>query len=313
MKELFNDPKQEEYLSEFKQKIAQEMQEDIERRKRDLEHSRNGFIGALAGIILAFLVSWFLLLPRFGFQDNKEIPVIRRPILPVKIQPNDPGGMEIQNQDKTVYALVEKNELKDTVVESLLPEPEQPKLPVLAPNGNTIVQAFDTSMNAELLRAINTSATESLNIPPKLPVIDVQPLKTNEPLTIKEQKSDKEAPEKNEKPVKEEIKKEQVAAIKPVEEAKKPAPQQQNTQPVVAPTGSWCVQMMASNNKDALEQAYSKLQKQYPVISPLPYKIEDNADGLYRLKVGTFKTKDEADALCIKIKTAGGNCLVKEK
>lgn len=322
MKELFNDPKQEEYLSEFKQKIAQEMQEDIERRKRDLERSRNGFIGALAGIVLAFLVSWFLLLPHFGFQSNKEIPVIRRPILPVKIQPNDPGGMEIQNQDKTVYALVEKNEEKDTVVESLLPEPEQPKMPVISAD-NTISETFTSSFNTELLKVINTSATEHVNIPAKLPVIDVQVVKTNEPLTVKEQKTAEPTQQKTEQDKKEVLpvlqnKKEPLPAVQPTAQKTEQITSQKPTEPnkpaqTPANSGSWCVQLMASNNKNAIEQSYITLQKQYPVIASLVYQIKAEADGLYRLKVGAYKTKSEAEALCAKIKSAGGNCLVKEK
>ena len=110
MKDFFSNPKEDEYLSEFKQKVAQEMQDDIKARERDLERSRNGLIGSIAGVVLAFLVSWFVLLPYFGFNQNKEIPIIRRPIMPVKIQPSEPGGMEIANQDKTVYSLIEKNE-----------------------------------------------------------------------------------------------------------------------------------------------------------------------------------------------------------
>lgn len=320
MKELFNNPKEEEYLSEFKQKIAQEMQADIERRRRDLERSRNGFIGAVAGIVLAFLVSWFLLLPHFGFQSNKEIPVIRRPILPVKIQPNDPGGMEIQNQDKTVYALVEKNEVEDTVVESLLPEPEQPKMPVISER-DAIVSAFNVSENAELINAINTSSTDHVQIPPKLPVIDVQVVKTNEPLTVKEQQPAEKVAEKTaEKAVEktiaktaETISEKKVNTPKPVEQKIEKATPEVNKKADGQVTGSWCVQLMASNKKDAVEKGYVQLKKQYALIANLPYKIESSSDGLYRLKVGAYQTKNEAETLCAGIKNAGGSCLVKEK
>ncbi len=293
MKELFNNPKEEEYLSEFKQKVAQEMQEDIEQRRRELERSRNGFIGSIAGIILAGLVSWFLLLPRFGFNSNKEIPIIRRPILPVKIQPSEPGGMEILNQDKTVYALVEKNDDLDTTVESLLPAPETPKMPTITAQEETPSNASGLTDESpenmdELIAAVETSATEKVKIPEKLPVIDVKVLKTNEPLTQKQE-------------------------TKEAADVQKPSTQEK---PLPSPSlddGKWSVQMMASSKKDAVEKGYKQLVKQYSVLENLPYRIEAGEDGLNRLKIGSYQTKADAESLCSKIKQSGGSCMVKEK
>jgi len=322
MKELFNNPKEEEYLSEFKQKIAQEMQEDIERRRRDLERSRNSFIGAVAGVVLAFAVSWFLLFPHFGFQSSKEIPVIRRSILPVKIRPSEPGGMEIQNQDKTVYALVEKNELEDTKVESLLPEPEQPRMPVIvADMADVVVSEPDLPPKTmdELINAVNTTATETIKIPSKLPVIDVKVQRTNDPLTVKKEEisETKEAPKEELKTEVEKIQApKEVVEINEVQIAPK-IEMKSNVEPApksdVVSVGSWCVQLMASNKKYALEKGYETLKKQYAMIRNLPYRIEESNDGMFRLKVGSYHLKSEADDLCFRIKSAGGNCMVKNK
>ena len=297
MNELFSNPKEEEYLSEFKQKIAQEMEADILERRHDLERSRNGFIGAIAGIVLAGLVSWFLLLPHFGFNQQKEIPIIRRPILPVKIQPSEPGGMDIQNQDKTVYALVEKTEGVNTKIESLLPPPETPQMPVIVPEDpQSLEQAIQNQQETqassmdELISAVQTTTTEKVKIPEKLPVIDVQVSKTTEPLTVKEELKE--------------------------ESQEEPAPQKIESKPLEtkqAPQGTWCIQMMASSKKDAVEKGYLELKKQYPVIENLAHRIETESDGLTRLKVGAYASRVEADALCQKIKASGGTCMVKEK
>ncbi|MBR2299997.1 MAG: SPOR domain-containing protein [Alphaproteobacteria bacterium] len=292
MKELFNNPKEEEYLSEFKQKIAQEMEADILERRHDLERSRNGFIGAVSGIVLAGLVSWFLLLPQFGFNQEKEIPVIRRPILQVKIRPNEPGGMDIQNQDKAVYALVEKNEVVNTKIESLLPPPEVPQMPDIETEEQTLEPAIEATDDAqtmdELINAVHTTATEKVKIPEKLPVIDVTVVKTDEPLSI----------------------------VKEEQTPEKPTPKAQEksaTQIQLQPQGTWCVQMMASSKKEAVEKGYIELKKQHPFIANLPYRIEVHSDGLTRLKVGAYALKSEAEALCQKIKSAGGTCILKEK
>jgi len=284
MKELFNDPKEDEYLSEFRQKIAQEMQDDIEQRKRELEKSRNGFIGTIAGIVLASVVSWFLLLPRFGYKNEAEIPVIRRPITPVKIQPSEPGGMDIQNQDKTVYALVEKNAEVDTKVESLLPPPETPKLPEISVeedvSSQDLLQDEPQDMD-ELVTAVETSATEKVKIPEKLPVIDVNVQKTDEKVSV--------APA---------VKAEPGTAVK-----NEPAPKA---------LGRYKVQLMASSKKDALEKGYLSFVEKYSVLKGLTYIIDLEKDGLYRLKVGAFEDRKDAENLCAELKKAGGSCMVKE-
>lgn len=284
MKELFNNPKEDEYLSEFRQKIAQDIEDDIEQRRHELERSRNGFIGTIAGIVLAGLVSWFLLLPHFGYQRDEQIPVIKRPITPAKIQPSEPGGMNIQNQDKIVYALVEKNEVVDTTVESLLPPPETPKLPTITANDGTL--PIGTNME-ELIDSVETTATEKMPIPSKIDVIDVK-VKTE--------------PQSSQKVV---------TVVEKVQVEVAPAPVETKAQSSTS-SGRYKVQLMASSKKDALENGYRTMLKQYAVLKNKPYEIEEGSDGLFRLKVGSFDNKKAADDLCAEIKKAGGSCMVKE-
>ncbi len=300
MKELFNNPKEDEYLSEFRQKIAQEMQDDMEQRKRELERSRNGFIGTIAGIVLAAVVSWFLLLPKFGYKSESEIPIIRRPITPVKIQPSDPGGMAIQNQDKTVYALVEKNDVVDTKVESLLPPPEMPKMPTIVVEEEQIEaepvakeEQVVASMD-DLITAVETTATEKIKIPEKLPVIDVNVQKLTDAKVSKDAS--------------------QMSQIQPqkVVENPKEAVAQLETQSLYASKGRYKVQMMASSKREGLEKGYKTLIGKYAFLKNLPYYIEDGKDGLLRLKIGAFDNKKDADELCGKVRNAGGSCMVKE-
>ncbi|MGE5516691.1 MAG: SPOR domain-containing protein, partial [Bacteroidota bacterium] len=57
------------------------------------------------------------------------IPVIKADERPIKIRPDDRGGMQVPNQDKLVYERMEQGE-GDSKVERLLPTPEQPQVPV---------------------------------------------------------------------------------------------------------------------------------------------------------------------------------------
>ena len=317
MKDFFSNPKEDEYLSEFKQKVAQEMQEDIKARERDLERSRNGLIGSIAGVVLAFLVSWFVLLPYFGFNQNKEIPIIRRPIMPVKIQPSEPGGMEIANQDKTVYSLIEKNEKLDTKIESLLPPPETPQMPVIAAQeiSDMALEENHSKSSKEVIQGIQTTATEQIKIPAKLSVIDVNVITTNEPITVKEKKDENvESNTQNQQiSAKEEVAPKAVQEPqKEIASQKEIAPQQAQPKQAGAPQGTWYLQLMASTQKSAVEKGYQTLMAQYTNLKSLSYQIETGSDGLNRLKVGAFKSRDEADKLCNQIKSKGGTCLVKQ-
>lgn len=57
------------------------------------------------------------------------IPVIKADERPIKMRPDDRGGMQVPNQDKLVYERMEQGE-GDAKVERLLPPPEQPQVPV---------------------------------------------------------------------------------------------------------------------------------------------------------------------------------------
>ena len=97
--DFFN--RNDDYLSELKQKVANQKIATLEERRSELARSRNNFLGTFAGIALAGIVGWFVLAPQYA-ETEKEIPIIRRPQTAVKIKPENPGGMEIPNQDKNI-------------------------------------------------------------------------------------------------------------------------------------------------------------------------------------------------------------------
>lgn len=338
-KEFSNHEKEEDYLSEFRQKIAAQQQEDMERRRYELQRSRNSFVGTILGIVLAGVVSWFFLLPRFSDVSEKEIPVIRRPITPAKIQPNDPGGMEILNQDKSIYALIEKQEIKEPKVESLLPPPETPKLPTIVPQpeekqvasaddfeemsvseiketspkalaANESKVAYDESLTRKIdekIEAVQTNSTAQITIPEKLPEIKVEVKKAQPSATAPENQSvqakNVSVSAKDDKPA--------VSKSAELSKASEVVPIQSQMH---ITKGVWQVQLMASNNKNALEKSWQNLKAKHSFLSNLPHEAEaSQTDSLYRLKVGAFKTRAQADALCAQVKKTGGSCLVKQK
>ena len=139
--EFPDDNKNDDFLNEFRQKIADQSAANFEEKRIEMKRSKSVFIGAVSGVALAGIVGWFVLSPRYAVNNPEEIPVIRRPQTAIKVQPSDPGGMEILNQDKSVYDIVEKKPEDDTKIENLLPPPEQPKLPVIEPAAPAAVVA----------------------------------------------------------------------------------------------------------------------------------------------------------------------------
>ena len=86
--------------------------------------------GAVLAVGVAVAVGWRLLA---GSGNNGTgIPVITSDQRPIKIRPDDRGGMQVPNQDKLVYGRLEQGE-GDAKVERLLPPAEQPVPPPPGP------------------------------------------------------------------------------------------------------------------------------------------------------------------------------------
>lgn len=300
--EFPEDNMNENYLSERRQKIADENLMNFEEHKNDMSRSRSVLIGAVSGLALAAVVGWFALSPRYSVDNVAEIPVIRRPQASIKVKPENPGGMEILNQDKTVYDIIEK-EPERKEVESILPPPEQPILP-------------------EIKVAEQAPAPIKEQTPELKPIETTTEVKTSEVKTVAAPKAvvneTKEVtlPTIKEASVKENA--QQKAETKPQTVSKvataKPEPK---TETSTASAGDWQVQLMSSPNQKAVTSAWSGLVKKHPALKGVSHEIETADLGskgtYYRLKAGAFATRAEADKLCSAIKSQGGSCIVKKK
>lgn len=282
--DFFN--KNDDYLNEFKQKVAEQKIATLEERRTELARSRNNFLGTFAGVLLAGVVGWFVLAPQYQ-QGVKDVPVIRRPQTAVKIKPENPGGMDIPNQDKDVYSIVEKKNVDNTVVENLLPTPEAPKLPDIVPD------TLEVDENAKNLDEIvdevsepqeeNTTANEGQSAAETVP---------EKPADLLSAASE----EKVEK-----------VAEKPAEKIG------QN-----ASGGNWQIQLVASKNKAAVEQTWTNLTAKYAALKTYMHEVQETNLGaqgkIYKLRAGSFANKDEAQKLCTELKSKGLNdCIAKER
>lgn len=301
--DFFN--KNDDYLSEFKQKVANQKIATLEERRTELARSRNNFLGTFAGIALAGVVGWFVLAPQYA-ETEKEIPIIRRPQTAVKIKPENPGGMDIPNQDKNIYNIVEKKDVNNTVVENLLPKPETPKLPDIVPeisdvnenadNLDQIVDEVSSNKASELAEktapaAVDAPTASNSNVPAKPADLLADNLADN----IKTKPA---AIEKAPAPL---IKEEKIAAAA-----------------VPADAGGWQIQLIASKNKAAVEKTWIDLSSKYADLKKMPHEVQTSdlgAQGMfYRLRAGSFADKAAAVQACNDLKAKGlRDCIAKEK
>ena len=320
------------YLNERRQKIAEEGFMNYEEQRNDLKRSRSVFIGAVSGLALAAVVGWFALSPRYAVENATQIPTIRRPQTAVKVKPENPGGMEILNQDKTVYDIIEKEPQK-AEVESVLPPPEQPILPTI--NAETIqaqaeAAAPQANTAAELPPVVESKTVETANVKTiaepkavvnevaeqKLPTIKEASIAQNESKEVKAPTAPKEIKAAAQpiaaKPT-EAVSKSTASILENIAQNKTAEPAAQTA----AKGGDWQVQLMSSPNQKAVNNAWGGLVKKHPQLASEPHEVETadlGAKGTYyRLKAGAFSSRDGADKLCNSIKAQGGSCIVKKK
>ena len=301
--------KNSEFLDEFRQRLNSQPIENLEERRNEINRSQHIFLGSILGVGLAGVVSWFILSPDYDKTKDAEIPVIRRPHTEIKVQPTEPGGMEILNQDKTVYDIIEKTDNKEVKVENLLPPPEEPKLPEADEKIEAKTEVAVNETNAVIENAEKIIALEEQKKTSPQPVVQEEAK-----VTTKEEIKASPEPQKVVAEIKVEVKEPEKTVATPKAVVAEKTAIEEN---VSVPSGSWQVQLISSPNKSAMDKAWNDLTKKYPDLKGQYHEIESadlGAKGtFYRLKAGSFKTRSEADKLCNNIKSAGGTCLVKKK
>lgn len=287
----------EEVLNEFRQK---QVNFDLEERKNEIDNSRSLFIGALAGLAMAGVVGWFVLAPRYQNAATEDVPVITRPQTPVKIQPSDPGDVELASQERTVYDIIEKK--------TETQEQDQVVVATEQPDGNAIEKLAEAVADSD--NAISQKDVESLtqNVKKTEQPVVIEKNIPSEPVAEVKQQEEQKTAAANPAEVKNET---------PKAESKPEVKEEPKKTIAAAQKGNWQVQLMSSPNRAAVEKSWLMMSRKYKVLKNLPHEIESadlGAKGtFYRLKAGAFSSKAEAAAACSQIKSAGGSCFTAKK
>ena len=274
-----------DFRAEYKERITTTVPptEEVDKTFSSIRFHAIG-IGVLIGVLIAVLVSALF----WGQEDDtEETPtVITGNDEPYKERPAEPGGMKIPDQDKMVYERLRSDDM-DTNVERLFPEAETPVEPVIVKKEVEPVPVM--TQEGQILGAPTF-------VPESAEQMELEVISTRQ----KAMKMDA-VPQKP------------VVETKPVQPASTKASQGTKVAPSMPAGQTWHVQLISLPSKAGAEKAWPKILKaNSSLLSGLPHDIvaaEIKGKGtFYRLRVGSFKTRDEAKSLCDKLKARKQDC-----
>lgn len=268
-------------------------------------------VGVALGAVLVAGVGWYAFSGPAGPElADGQVQTIKADATPYKMKPSDPGGMQVENQDKLVYDRVAKGAAPKRE-ENLLPPPEEPKAPPKA------------VAKAPEVKAPEPKAAEKA--PEKAP--EKTPEKTIESVV-------KEA---NEAPAKAAPNADAAALAAAVSAATGKAPQPAVTEPATtrppepkapepklevaavtpaAPTpGAFQIQLVSVPSEEAANSEWKRIsgrhQDLFAALTPAVTKADLGEKGIYyRLRAGPLADKAAADQLCAALAADRIGCIV---
>ncbi|MBX3454328.1 SPOR domain-containing protein [Ferrovibrio sp.] len=249
-------------------------------------------------------------------------PLIRADQSPTKVAPENPGGMQVPNQDKQIFERLGGNQQQNGQVERLLPPPERP-LPNGA-GGNTSVAAAQAPATATASPTPGPTAGPTAG-----PAVTIQNRPAAQAVPNQSPSAQQPAPAAapprtaSVQPLNPPANTAQTAqpaarAAAPAAPAATPAPAQA---PVQAPAttasagGSARVQLASLPEQSQAQATWTQLQRKFPAelggLSPSFERVDLGARGIYfRLQAGPLRDRAAAQALCEKLSAAKQGCLV---
>jgi sporulation related protein len=292
------------------------------------EAGRGRMVLALAVVMVVAAVAILYVVFQQGVRKGgrNAPPVIVAEVGPEKIKPDDPGGLNVPHQDKLVYDRVSGETTER--VEKLLPEPEEPiDLSGLRTNNKadpielaTADKAVVSPMNEEI---IETRGADDSSAAPVLPK---QKPTENPPVSKIETKEPTRQPIV-EKPIAEaesigdlidtlpEATKDPIGTL--VADVDPGTVNRASGGIEPATSGAYVVQVSSVQGADLATREWEVLLRKFgdllTNLRPDIQMADLGAKGIYyRLRIGPFATKQEAQDMCSTLKSRGRDCLVRK-
>lgn len=222
-------------------------------------------------------------------QDDGKLPILLPDPSPIKIRPEDPGGMEVPHRDTTVY-----DQLNDVDPDANVVLQELPDMP-RAPEVVTTPKAPET-------------APEAAPVAQAEPAAEVAPETSPSDVAVK-------APEISE-PVLTDAQKAVAAAEKRAQEAKPVAPvATTSTSSAPVSTGDFRIQLASVREESGASAEWKRLSsKNKDLLGSLQMFVQrtDVTDKgvFYRVQAGPLADASAAEKLCADLKQRNVGCLI---
>lgn len=252
------------------------------------EEYENGLLKWMSIAVVVLTVGGFVALAWYAYRSGtesvspEEVPLIEATNGDMKEAPEDPGGMQFPNQDKTIYDAMSGSAPKPAA-ERILPAPEEP------------VDVAPDAAEPEVAETwVNEKLYDKKTDPKAAPKAEPKPEPEPEPVV-----EAKPEPKAEEAPV----------AEKPVAEAKPaPAPAPK------ASSGSVRVQLASLKSEAEASATWKKVSAAHGDLLEGKGHTIARADldtgTYYRVQVTGLKDRDQAVALCEALKSRGQACIV---
>jgi hypothetical protein len=243
------------------------------------------------------LILFYFLIWELGGEGVVDIaPLIEAEQTPLKVRPDEEGGMEIPNQDMEIYSEIDGATVPDPAAEQLVPAPEQPVIP----------EVPEAAEAAEPAAEPTTPVVEAPSLEPGTDTA-TEPA-TTEGATATETTATEPAAEPAAVETNDAV---PTAESTEVPETAQPEPV---TQEAALPPGAYRIQLAAVRSEEGARAAWQELQAKLPELASLQLHIERidlGGNGIYyRVQGGPLPNKDAASTLCSRLGSRGQDCLV---
>ncbi len=265
----------------------------------------------IAGVVMPVFLFFTLVgivwysYPKSG--EEKIVPIIQADPTPYRQKPTDTGGIKFAHQNSEIFKPIEK-EIDTVLVEKLISNDgnnqEKSDLKTKELKLNLNLQSKQTGKTVEAIIAKEeTIPLSELKNRLKNPDILLKNSEKKQPAVLPILSKNIAKPKMKPKIInKNEAKTEIVKTIKP----------KQTTN--INNNSIWTVQIGAFSNEKSAIQAWRQESRKYPnIMAGIPYLVKKAKKGnkiIYRLRVGSFKTRTTAVVFCEKLKSKGGSCIV---
>lgn len=266
--------------------------------------------GIALGAVAAFGIGiWFAYDQGVKRGASGAPPLIRADQTPTKVAPENPGGMQVPNQDKQIYERLPGNTAQAPAgqTERLLPPPERPSAAPTqpgAPQPNVATSPSVTVPNRSAQTVPNrTDAPSATTTIPGQPAPAAQTQNApGQPQSLTPPSQSASQPPRT------------AAAPTPAPaQTQAPAPAARSV--TATPGGSARIQLASLKDQAAATATWNQLQKKFPEIlgglQPSYERVEIANKGTFiRLQAGPLKDRADAQAACNALAAKNQGCIV---